>query len=115
MMKLQTNVFLLLALLLLQGCTAVAVGGAGAAGYYVGKDKRDFQTIVDDGAITTRINSALIGAKGVKTFDIDVDTYEGIVTLKGKVASAKIRNRVIRICKETAGVKKVISKLKIEK
>lgn len=112
-MKIQAILTFAVALLLLQGCTAVAVGGAGAAGYYVGKDERKFQTIVDDGAITTRINSALIGAKGVRTFDIDVDTYEGVVTLKGKVASEKIRDRVIRICKETVGVKKVISQLKI--
>lgn len=113
-MKFKTGLLLVSVLLLLQGCAAVAVGGAGAAGYYVGKDKRDFQTIMDDGAITTRINTALIGAKGVRTFDIDVDTYEGVVTLKGKVASEKIHKRVINICKETAGVKKVISKLKIE-
>lgn len=112
-MKFQSSLVLILAVLLLQGCTAVAVGGAGAAGYYVGKDKRDFQTIVDDGAITTRINSALIGTKGVRTFDIDVDTYDGVVTLEGKVASAKIRDRVIKICTETAGVKKVISRLNI--
>ena len=100
---------------MLQGCTAVAVGGAGAAGYYVGKDKRDFSTIMEDAGITTAINSSLLGAKGVKTFDINVDTYNGVVYLTGHVPSSKIKRKVINLCKKTEGVKKVVSKLKIRK
>ncbi len=105
----------LLASLLLQGCAAVAVGGAGAAGYYVGKDKRDFNTIMEDAGITAAINSDLLAAKGVKTFDINVDTYNGVVYLTGHVPSGKIKHKVIKICKKTKGVKKVVSKLKIKK
>ena len=102
-------------LVLLQGCAAVAVGGAAAGGYYVGKDKRDFNTIVSDAGITTSVNSRLLGAKGVKTFDINVDTYNGVVILSGKVPSRKIKNKVIKLSKDVKGVKKVISKLKIKK
>jgi len=102
-------------LFLLQGCAAVAIGGAGAGGYYVGKDKRDFSTIMDDAAITTAINSKFLGAKGVSTFDINVDTYNGVVTLSGHVPSKKIKRKVINLSKKTEGVKKVISKLKIKK
>ena len=103
------------ALIMLQGCAAVAVGGAAAGGYYVGKDKRDFDTIVSDAGITTSINSKLLGAKGIKTFDINVDTYQGVVTLSGFVSSRKTKYKVIKLSKETLGVKKVISKLKIKK
>ena len=106
-------VFLLL--FILQGCAAVVVGGAGAGGYYVGKDKRKFGTIIDDAAITSAINSKLLGAKGVSTFDINVDTYNGIVILSGHVPSSKIKRKVITISKKVDGVKKVISKLKIKK
>jgi len=105
---------LLSTLILLQGCAAVAVGGAAAGGYYIGKDKRDFNTIVSDAGITTSINSKLLGAKGIKTFDINVDTYRGVVTLSGFVASRKIKYKVIKLSKEVQGVKKVISKLKIK-
>lgn len=100
---------------LLQGCAAAVVGGAGAGGYYVGKDKRSFGTIMDDAAITTAINSKLLGAKGVSTFDINVDTYNGIVTLSGHVPSSKIKRKVIKLSKKVDGVKRVISKLKIKK
>jgi len=103
------------ALIILQGCAAVAIGGAATGGYYVGKDKRKFNTIMDDAAITTSINSKLLGAKGVSTFDINVDTYQGVVTLSGFVPSKKIKYKVIKLSKETLGVKKVISKLKIKK
>lgn len=114
-MKTLPTLFILGILMLLQGCAAVAIGGAGAGGYYVGKDERKFDVIMDDAAITTSINSKLIGAKGVSTFDIDVDTYAGTVTLKGEVPSEAIRNKVIDICKRTKGVKKVISKLTLIK
>ena len=110
------NLFVIFStLMMLQGCAAALVGGAGAGGYYVGKDKRDFGTIMDDAAITTSINSKLVGTKGVKTFDINVDTYNGVVTLSGNVPSKKIKYKVIKICKNTDGVRKVISKLKIKK
>ena len=102
-------------LILLQGCAVALIGGAGAGGYYAGKDKRDFGTIVDDAAITTSINSKLIGAKGVSTFDINVDTYNGVVTLSGKTPSKKIKQKVIKLSKSVDGVRKVISKLKIKK
>ncbi len=105
----------LLVLSLLQGCTALAIGGAGAAGYYVGKDERDFSTIMDDAGITTAINSELLAAKEVKTFDINVDTYRGVVTLSGTVPSHKIKRKVIAISKKTKGVRKVISHLKVKR
>ena len=108
-------IIILLAFIMMQGCTALVVGGAGAGGYYVGKDKRKFSTIMDDAAITTSINSKLLAAKGVSTFDIDVDTYNGVVTLSGHVPSRKIKYKVIKLSKKVAGVKKVISKLKIKK
>ena len=101
--------------IMLQGCAAVAVGGGAAGGYYVGKDERKFDTIMDDAAITASINSKLLGAKGVSTFDINVDTHYGIVTLQGKVPSKKIMSKVINLSQQTKGVKKVISKLKITK
>ena len=110
------NLFVMSAILiLLQGCAVALIGGAGAGGYYAGKDDRDFGTIVDDAAITTSINSKLVGAKGVSTFDINVDTYNGVVTLSGNVPSKKIKYKVIKLSKKVDGVKKVISKLKIKR
>ena len=107
------NVLIVLTVLL-SGCQAAVIAGAGAGGYYVGKDERDFSTIISDGGITTSVNSRLLRAKGVKTFDIDVDTHEGVVTLKGTVPSKSIEQKVLNLCKETKHVKRCISKLTIK-
>jgi hyperosmotically inducible periplasmic protein len=46
---------------------------------------------------------------------IDVDTTEGVVTLKGSVSSAAEKKRAVEIAKETEGVKSVKDDLKITK
>ena len=107
-------IFIFSLFLVLQGCAAVVVGGAGTAGYYAGKDERGVGTIMRDASITTGINAKLIGTKGVSTFDINIDTFDGVVTAEGIVPSKKIKYKILSICKNTDGVKKVISKLKID-
>ena len=108
------NLLIILSIfIMLQGCAAVAVGGAAAGGYYVGKDERKLGTIMNDASITTSINSKLLSTKGVSTFDINVNTFKGVVTLEGEVPSKKIMRKVIELSNKTEGVKKVISKLKV--
>ena len=100
--------------LIISGCAAALVGGAGAGGYYVGKDERDAGTILNDASITSSINSKFLTTKGISTFDINVDTFNGVVILQGEVPSVAIKNKVIAICKKTKDVTKVVSKLKIK-
>jgi len=100
--------------LFIGGCAAALVGGAGAGGYYVGKDERDAGTILNDASITSSINSKFLATKGIRTFDINVDTFNGVVVLQGEVPSVAIKNKVIAICNKTKGVTKVVSKLKIK-
>lgn len=106
--------FVLSFVLLLKGCAAAMVGGAGAGGYYVGKDERDAATILNDASITSSINAQFLTTKGISTFDINVDTFNGVVILQGEVPSLKIKNKIINIAKQTTDVKKVISKLKLK-
>ncbi len=107
--------FVLFILLFTNGCAVAMIGGAGTGGYYVGKDKRDVGTIANDASITSSINAQFLTTKGISTFDINVDTYNGVVLLEGVVASQKIKNKVINISKKTKDVVKVVSKLKISK
>lgn len=108
-----TTALILVMTLPLSGCLAIVAGGAAAGGYYVGKDPRTVGEIADDATITARIKTRLIEAKDIKALDINVDTFMGNVTLKGKVRSASERARAIKIAKGVTGVKKVISKLAI--
>lgn len=107
-------VFLLTAAMLLSGCAAVVVGGAAAAAYYVGKDDRSADVIAKDASITGEVKSKLIAEPGVRSLQINVDTYEGVVTLRGDVKSQEQGAAVERIARSASGVKSVKTELRIK-
>jgi hyperosmotically inducible protein len=98
---------------LLGGCAAVVIGGAAAGGYYIGKDPRPATQIAADAAITGSIKARLIADPAVKAFDINVDTYESIVMLRGRVEKAEQRGIAERIARTASGVKGVRNELKL--
>lgn len=95
------------------GCFWVAVGGAGAGGYYVGQDERSVGQITRDAAITTEVNAKLVRDREIKTMQIDVDTYNGVVRLTGRVPSSAARERVIGYARSIRGVQEVLADLRI--
>ena len=72
------------------GCFWIAVGGAGALGYEVGKDDRSIGVKFDDASITTGVKTRFINDEKVDALDINVDTYEGIVTLNGSAPNKRV-------------------------
>jgi len=103
----------LIAAQLLVGCTPALVAGAGAAGYYVGKDSRSAGRIADDAAITASVKTKLAQDDLTSVIDINVDTFNGVVTLHGRVPSHHAADRVVSLAWSTKGVVRVISKLKV--
>jgi len=101
--------------LLISGCTTVLIGGAGVGGYAAGKDERSLGVISSDISITSRVKATLIKDDQIDAFDINVDTYRGVITLYGHVKNSAQVTRVIRLTKTISGVRKVISKLIIIK
>jgi hyperosmotically inducible periplasmic protein len=99
--------------LLSVGCAPVLVGGAAAGGYYVGKDDRSVGEITDDASITTAVNAKYVKDDLVKARDINVDTHQGVVTLHGTVASAKVAERAVQLARAVKGVRQVVSKLRV--
>lgn len=102
---------ILMTIWLLSGCAAALVGGAAAGGYYVGTDERDVGQITKDASITASINTKFVRDDYIKTFDINVDTYNGVVQLYGNVDSNKVAKRAVQLATSVKGVKKVESKL----
>jgi osmotically-inducible protein OsmY len=82
-----------------KGAGAAAVGTTGAA--------------VTDGWITTKVKSSFVGVDALDGSDIDVDTNNHIVTLRGTVPSENAKNRAVAIAKKVDGVTSVKSELKI--
>jgi len=104
----------LVSLLALSGCTALAIGGAAAVGYQVGKDERTAGVVAADSAITTKIKGKYVADSLVSAFNIGVRTYEGTVTLTGTVGSIAARNQAESLASGTSGVKVVNNQIVIE-
>jgi hyperosmotically inducible protein len=69
---------------------------------------------VDDAAITTELKTKLIADTQVAARTINVDTKDGVVTLKGTVKSAEERDKAIQIARDTRGVQRVDDQLTVK-
>jgi len=69
--------------------------------------------VITDGWITTRVKSKFIGEDLLKDSDINVDTKDHVVTLRGTVMSAAGRARAVEQAKEVEGVHRVVDQLTI--
>lgn len=69
---------------------------------------------IDDSWITTKVHWFFMGEDLLKGSDINVDTKDNVVTLKGTVKSEAGRARAIQLARETDGVKRVVDQLAIK-
>ena len=70
---------------------------------------------ITDGWITTKVKWFFVGEDLLKGSDINVDTNNHVVTLKGTVMSAAGRNRAAALAKRTSGVQRVVDQLTVVK
>lgn len=69
---------------------------------------------ISDAAITTAVKSKFLADTSTPGLKIDVDTKDGVVTLNGTVRSKAEVDRAMTLARETNGVKRVVSNLKIQ-
>ncbi len=103
----------ILAVLTTTACVPALVGGAAAGGYYVGQDDRNVTVIAQDASITAEVKAKYLKDDLVKALDINVDTYNGVVTLYGHVPNRATADRAVRLARGTKDVKRVVSRLTI--
>jgi hyperosmotically inducible protein len=79
------------------------------------QDRANNREAVSDTAITTKVKSALAADVGLKTMtNVHVETdNDGIVTLKGEVASADQKKHAGEVAKKVNGVKSVKNELRV--
>jgi hyperosmotically inducible protein len=70
---------------------------------------------VDDSVITTKVKSLLAADDFLKSFQIGVETYKGIVQLSGFVDSQKSIDKAGEIARGVKGVKSVKNNLNVKK
>jgi hyperosmotically inducible periplasmic protein len=95
------------------GCGTLVVGGAAGGGYHEAQEDRSAEQIRRDAAITSRINSQYVQDDLVSAMDVNVDTHNGVVTLRGKVPSTRAAHRAVELARATRGVTRVISRLTV--
>ncbi len=100
--------------LIAAGCGPALLAGGAAGGYAVGSDERPVETQVDDAGITAKINQKYIEDPDLKTLNIDVDTYEGRVTLTGVVANEERRSKAGELAAGVEGVVSVSNQLQVK-
>lgn len=70
---------------------------------------------ITDGWITTKVKWFFVGEDLLKGSDINVDTNNHVVTLKGTVTSPAGRNRAVALARRTSGVQRVVDQLTVVK
>jgi hyperosmotically inducible periplasmic protein len=83
---------------------ALAACGGGAA----------INQTIDDATITTRVKTALLNDPTVKATAIDVETFGGVVTLRGAVKSKEEEAAAVAVARRINGVRDVKSALQVQ-
>lgn len=86
--------FMVLSLLFFMGCAATATRES--TGEYI-----------DDSAITAKVKEAIFREPTLKSFEIKVETYKGVVQLSGFVSSRSNVDKAVEIANGVNGVKSV--------
>jgi len=77
--------------------------------------ERSGEAVVDDGAITTKVKSALAGDPRTKAHQINVETREGAVQLSGFVDTSEAKSTAADIARAVDNVKSVDNEIDVKK
>ena len=98
---------------LLTLCTALVIGGALIAGSANAVGKADEKTPINDSYLTAKTKIALFADARVKGSEINVETTQGLVIIRGKVDSDAAKQAAEGIAKGIDGVKSVKNELQV--
>lgn len=91
--------------------TAAAVPGVRSVKNDLQIGSRTAGQVIDDTILGNRIKAKLISEPGVRSLNIDVDVYRGVVSLSGIVAGADLKQKIVDIARETPGTRRVIDNI----
>jgi len=69
---------------------------------------------VDDSVITTKVKSAIFNEPGLKSSEINVETFKGTVQLSGFVSSRDDINDAVKVASAVGGVKSVKNEMQLK-
>lgn len=69
---------------------------------------------VDDSVITTKVKAAILNEPTLKVFEINVETFKGVVQLSGFVSSSAAANKAVDVARGVRGVKSVRNDMRLK-
>jgi osmotically-inducible protein OsmY len=69
---------------------------------------------VDDTVITTKVKAAIFNEPTLKSAEINVETFKGVVQLSGFVSSPAAENTAIAVARQVGGVKSVKNDMRLK-
>jgi osmotically-inducible protein OsmY len=69
---------------------------------------------VDDSVITTKVKTAIFNEPGLKTSEVKVQTFKGVVQLSGFVSSRADIKDAVRVAMSVGGVKAVSDQMQLK-
>ena len=98
----QASAFLaILAVVAMTGCAATSKSES--TGEYV-----------DDTVLTTKVKKEIFDEPGLKSAEINVETFKGVVQLSGFVSSQENANTAVRVAKNVKGVTSVKNDMRVK-
>ena len=69
---------------------------------------------VDDTVITSKVKAAIFNEPSLKSAEINVETFKGVVQLSGFVSSQAAENKAIEVARTVGGVKSVKNDMRLK-
>jgi osmotically-inducible protein OsmY len=69
---------------------------------------------LDDSAITAKVKTAIFHAPGLKSSEINVETFKAVVQLSGFVSSQSDMTQAVRVAEGVGGVKSVKNDMRLK-
>jgi osmotically-inducible protein OsmY len=92
----------------------VAAPMSALTGYAATEKNETTGQYVDDSVITTKVKAAIFNEKTLKTLQINVKTYQGVVQLSGFVDSSQSVRKAGEVAGNVEGVKEVKNDLLVK-
>ena len=69
---------------------------------------------VDDVMITSKVKAAILGESSLKSAEINVETFKGVVQLSGFVSSKAAANKAVELTRAVKGVSSVKNDMRVK-
>ena len=69
---------------------------------------------VDDTVITTKVKAAILNEPTLKSAEINVETFKGVVQLSGFVRSQAAESNAVKVARSVGGVKSVKNDMRLK-